>query len=133
MLKSLMILAISASVIGLIFAVLIYKGYKRLRTLEQSMTSRFLQVDRGISACKRDVQVFCLGNVGMDEKLYQLKTSLEKLSMKHEELSLQDSDSAAYKHAAKLFEMGVALDEVVERCGLKREEAELMLTMQKKA
>jgi hypothetical protein len=107
-------------------------AYYYFKNWNTKIFNRLTEMQQGILRSRRDIQGLCIGSGALGERIEASELEMKKLFAKQQDMELNDSESVAYKHAAKLIEMGVKIEEVVERCGLKRTEVELMLALQKK-
>ena len=74
-----------------------------------------------------DMHALCAGAINLGKHVDILEQKMRRLTERQDQLELRDPIEQTYSHAIRLAQKGVAVDELVENCGLARGEAELLL------
>jgi TolA-binding protein len=97
---------------------------------------RDLRTERArVTVLQNDVRALCTAAVNVGERINQLEQRLRQLSLRQDELGMQqnhtEGDMRSFVQATKMVRKGASVDELVEMCGLSRGEAELIAMMQR--
>ncbi|CEO39955.1 DUF2802 domain-containing protein [Photobacterium kishitanii] len=71
------------------------------------------------------------GSIGMSDKLVDLIELIERVEVRQNEISMNDSGGRLYSRASKMVELGADVNELMKECDLPKAEAELLLSLQK--
>ena len=75
---------------------------------------------------ERDMQAVCRGAKGMGDTVVKLEQKLRLLAERQDNLDMREPNSQIYNHAITLAHRGASIDELIDSCGLARNEAELI-------
>jgi len=84
-----------------------------------------------IESLKNELQALYSGAAGVGTHLARIESQINALSERQEQFDVQDSSTLSYSEAIELVHQGANEDELVERCGLLHEEAELLIRLHK--
>lgn len=116
------VLSVLASVtvllIGLRFA-------SKLRKLQFEVVKLVQQ----LNCAQHQLGALCSGAAAVSTHLGRVEQQLKRLAERQDRLDLKDSVTQSYEHAISLVRRGAAPEELVLRCGLVRDEAELLVRM----
>ncbi len=113
-------LIVALLTVGLLLAVIWLVRLQRRLIVQQRNYEALLNVLRN------EIRITNSGAMGMGRRLKQVEQRLNISVEKQLELENRDPGALAYNQAAKLMEMGAAVDDLVSSCGIARPEAELM-------
>lgn len=83
--------------------------------------------DAALHRLQSDVHALCAGAINISNHMTTLEQKIRRLSERHNQLELRDPMQQTYDHAIRLAQQGAGVNDLVERCGLTRGEAELLL------
>lgn len=95
----------------------------------RSWRRRAARYDAVLAELRQDVRGLCAGAVGLDERIAEVEQSGRRLKERQEQLELRDSGERLYAQAIRMVHKGCSIDELVEVCGLSRNEAALVRMM----
>ncbi len=87
---------------------------------------RVAEQDAFLRSLERDMQAVCRGARGMGDTVIKLEQKLRRLTERQDSLDLREPNSQIYNHAITLAHRGATVEELVQSCGLARNEAELL-------
>jgi len=87
------------------------------------------EVQRTFDRLQRKVRSLCAGAAQLSEHAAEIEQQLRRLSLRQEEIDRRDPVIQSYDHATKLARNGASVEELIRRCGLVRDEAELLVRM----
>jgi len=83
-----------------------------------------------VQKLKQDIDAISSSTIGVGRNIKKLEQRLAEAERKP---ALATSDEALYQQAQRLVNMGASADDLVTSCGVARAEAELLVSMNKKA
>lgn len=95
---------------------------KQLQTQLETMEKIVNQQQEGIRA-------LFSGAAGVGGHLSQIEQLMRRISERQDQLDLKDSSNHSYDHAIRLIQSGADYEEIIARCGLVKEEADLLVQM----
>ena len=84
-----------------------------------------------IEGIKNELQALYAGAAGVGTHLARVESQLHTLSDRQEQFDVRDASTLSYSEAIELVHQGATEEELMERCGLLREEAELLIRLHK--
>ena len=84
-----------------------------------------------IASLKNELQALYSGAAGVGTHLARIESQINTLSERQEQFDVHDSSTMSYSEAIELVHQGATEGDLVERCGLLREEAELLIRLHK--
>lgn len=87
---------------------------------------RVAEQDTFLQSLERDMQGVCRGAKGMGDTVVKLEQKLRQIAERQDSLDLREPNSQIYNHAITLAHRGATIEELVDSCGLARNEAELV-------
>jgi hypothetical protein len=89
-----------------------------------------------VDSLQSDLRALCSAAVNVGDRMNQIERRLRQLSLRQDELGLQQGQSEAteqrsVEQAAKMVRNGASIEQLVDVCGLSRGEAELVAMMQR--
>ena len=96
------------------------------------LKKRVAAQDAFLCTLERDMQAVCRGAKGMGDTVIRLEQKLRLLAERQDSLDLREPNSQIYNHAITLAHRGASIDELIESCGLARNEAELIHLLHRK-
>ena len=94
-----------------------------------SVKAQFSEQQKSIEILSDQHRALVQGAVGLTEHLARLEANVKRLGLRQDQLDLRDPVNQSYDHAIKLIRNGASLHELMNSCGLVRDEAELLLQM----
>ncbi len=85
--------------------------------------------ESGVKRAQADVRALLTGAAGLGDHLTKTDQQMKRLDERLNELDLRDPVSQSYEHAIKLAKNGADINELIDTCGLVRDEAELLMRM----
>jgi len=82
-----------------------------------------------IKFLKNELQALYAGAAGVGGHLARVESQLHNVSDRQEQLDVRDSATLSYSEAIELVHQGADEEELMARCGLLREEAELLIRL----
>lgn len=82
-----------------------------------------------LNVAQHQLGALCSGAAAVSTHLGRVEQQLKRLAERQDRLDLKDSVTQSYEHAISLVRRGAAPEELVLRCGLVRDEAELLVRM----
>jgi len=116
--------------VALLFFIFSVSGF--LWHLKNKMRRMQCILDRqesGVQRAQADVRALLTGAAGLGDHLTKLDQQMKRLDERLNELDLRDPVSQSYEHAIKLAKNGADINELIDACGLVRDEAELLMRM----
>ena len=108
----------------------------RLRRSQSKQTDYFRQqvrhLDKELQKANKQVLEVRSVMVGLGQKVSEQQDIILHLNERLKELENADTDGRLYSRASKMVKLGADINELIEECELPKEEAELMLSLQKK-
>lgn len=84
---------------------------------------------RELGRLQGEVRALASGAAGLAQAMAATETQLKRVSDRQQNLEGREPTAQIYEHAVKLARNGASAEELMARCGLVREEAELLLRM----
>ena len=109
---ALLLLALLATALSLIHA-------RRLK-------KRVAAQDAFLRTLERDMQAICRGAKGMGDTVVKMEQKLRQLAERQDSLDSREPNSQIYNHAISLAHRGASIEQLINSCGLARNEAELI-------
>lgn len=116
------IIAIVSLVLILGLAALCFVLWRKQQGALQELTVS----NQRLSALEQDIKALYAGAAGVGTHLARIEKRLYNLSDRQEKLDEHDVVGQHYNQAIELIREGAGVDEVMQRCGLMQEEAELL-------
>lgn len=91
--------------------------------------ARAATYESALNELRQDVRGLCAGAVGLDARVAQIEQSGRRLKERQEQLELRDNGERLYSQAIRMVHKGCTIEELVEVCGLSRNEAALIMMM----
>ena len=82
-----------------------------------------------LSRLQNEVRALNSGAVGMGSHLARVEQQLKRITDRQHQFEVREPTAQVYDHAVKLARNGADVEELMTRCGLVRDEAELLLRM----
>lgn len=82
--------------------------------------------DSLLRSLERDMQAVWVGAKGMGDAVVSLEQRLARMTERQDRLDQRDPDQRTYQHAIRLTQGGAGVEELMEVCGIARNEAELI-------
>ncbi len=108
-------------IVGSLF--LISRQRKAQREIEKSHAE--------IASLKNELQALYSGAAGVGTHLARIESQINTLSERQEQFDVHDASTLSYSEAIELVHQGATEEELMERCGLLHEEAELLIRLHK--
>ncbi|ADJ27875.1 DUF2802 domain-containing protein [Nitrosococcus watsonii] len=109
------------SVTGILLILVLYLNFILHRTgreLEEQTTH--------LQQLQRDFEVFCTAGDELGKQVVRLELRVKKLAEWQDQINLHTPEARAYSQAIKMVRSGADIDQLVARCGLSQNEAELV-------
>ncbi len=116
------VISIVAVVLASIALGLVILLGRKLQIAQQQLAE---QTSR-LAAVEQDVKALYAGAAGVGGHLARIEKRMHNLSDRQEKLDEHDVSGQHYSQAIELLREGAGIDEIMQRCGLTREEAELL-------
>lgn len=120
------ILVVSVPVILGVSLHCVWRGYHRLAGELHTTRDRLQQAEQELSA-------LCSASVGTGNHVVKLEHQVQRMVDRQDMLELRTSSDRPYQQASQMVNKGADISELVDRCGLTRGEAELLVMMQRGA
>lgn len=85
--------------------------------------------NRELERMQAQLRALAAGAAGMAGALARVEQQLRRMGDRQQELELRSPGEQLYEHALQLIRDGADAEELMNRCGLVRDEAELLLRM----
>ena len=122
------IVALAVALVALCVAgYLWFRGKGVRQASEESLADLQGQVD----TLRKQMMELHSGTIGMGQRLQSVEASMQQITDRQQELTLQDPERKLYSRAAKMVELGADLAEVMSECELPKAEAELLISLRK--
>lgn len=95
----------------------------------RSARRRIIDQDRELARLQGQLRALSAGAAGMAGALARVEQQLRRVGDRQQELELRSPGEQLYEHALQLIRDGADAEELMNRCGLVRDEAELLLRM----
>lgn len=118
------IAAVLISLACIQFAVLAVLGYRYRR-----LQARMKQLQRQQQRQQHDIAGLCEAAVRMDRRVQKLALDLEGVWQRIEEWTEGQRSESSYQMVIERIRQGAEVEEIVNECGLTREEANLLLRL----
>jgi len=127
---------ISAILAILILLLLVTSGYlwQQQRRLQRQQLTLLTQLEQQ----QKDMRALLQSSTQVGERVGRLERATKQLASRQEEQGLRGRDRGdeeydiAYAQAIKLVRKGASVEELVDICGLARDEAELIMRMHRR-
>ena len=100
--------------------------HKRLQAIDSQ-----IQTQKPTDYISAELTALNKGFIGLGERLLALEKSVQVLSGRTDDMSLQLQNHTPYAHAISLAQQGSSPEDIMELCQISRNEAELLLTIHK--
>ncbi|MDX1693548.1 MAG: DUF2802 domain-containing protein [Ketobacteraceae bacterium] len=90
------------------------------------------QLQHSIDGLAQQFSVLNKGTLGMGKRLMTAEKRLNQTMERQDSLENRESEQLSFKQAARLFERGLEMDNVIEKVGITRSEAKLVDMFQQK-
>ncbi len=105
-----------------ILLVIVFLGNRQNRRLVQAQAAQIHSLEGNINAV-------CAGFSGLSSAVGRVEHQLRRLAERQEQLEMRDPSTHSHEHAIKLARSGASIEELVEICGLVRDEADLLIRL----
>ncbi len=105
---------------------------KRLARELRLQHEQSLRLASEIQALNQQLALINKGTLGMGKRLMTAEKRLNQTMERQDAMENTDSEQISFKQAAKLFERGLEMDNVIEKVGITRSEAKLLDMFQQK-
>ena len=85
--------------------------------------------DHQLAAIQNDVRALTTAAVSMGERVLEIERRQRRLAERQDTVDIYESANQPYEHAIRMAQNGTTIDELVNMCGLSRNEAELIHMM----
>ena len=82
-----------------------------------------------LAAIQNDVRALTTAAVSMGERVLEIERRQRRLAERQDQLDIYESANQPYEQAIRMAQSGTTIDELVNMCGLSRNEAELIHMM----
>lgn len=76
-----------------------------------------------------DIRALASGAAGIAQAVASTESQIKRVTDRQQNMEVREPTTQIYEHAVKLARNGSSAEELMSRCGLVREEAELLLRM----
>jgi len=97
----------------------------RLRRIQLELT----ELQRRHESLNADLNALCAGTVGVDRRILELERQSRELSQRQESLESRKQEQQPYGEAIQMIYQGASAESLVQKLGLNRGEAELMVML----
>ena len=98
---------------------------KKIKNLQQQVNVLGAALEQN----QQSIRALFSGAAGVGDHITSIEGLVRRLSQRQDQLDLKDSSNQSYDHAIRLIQSGADYDEIIERCGLVREEADLLVQL----
>ena len=120
MILELITAAVAIGVAGLTVTVV------RLSRQHQSLLEDLKQSREDVSHLQSDLAALCKSSVGAGEHVVKLEHQVNRLLERQTQTEMRTSSERPYSAAIQLVQQGADAEELIEKCGLTRGEADLI-------
>ena len=120
-----MILMISLVGVVAIMLIMLVNLSGKLKKLQQQLNLSASSIEQN----QQSIRALFSGAAGVGDHITQIEMLMRRISERQDQLDLKDSSSQSYDHAIRLIQSGADYDEIISRCGLVKEEADLLVQM----
>jgi hypothetical protein len=106
---------------------------RRARALAGDLAERGSDLRERVHLLEQELGALCSASVGAGEHLVKMEQQVRRITERQDQLEMRAGAERPYSRASELVNRGAGIDELVERCGLTRGEAELLVMMQRGA
>lgn len=106
---------------------------RKARALAADLAERGSDLRERIHLLEQELGALCSASVGAGEHLVKMQQQVRRITERQDQLEMRSGAERPYSRASELVNRGAGIDELVERCGLTRGEAELLVMMQRGA
>lgn len=114
-----------ALIIGISMLVGVTGLMLRLRRVQFELSAVKSQLEK----LNSDLNALCAGAAGVDRRIFQLENQSRKLDLRQESLENQKPERQPYGEAIQMVYQGASAENLVQKLGLNRGEAELMVML----
>ena len=104
---------------------------RQARQLQQQQQAN-AQLQQQIETLSQQLAVLNKGTLGMGRRLMTAEKRLNQTMERQDSLENRESEQVSFRQAARLFERGLEMDNVIEKVGITRSEAKLVDMFQQK-
>lgn len=101
----------------------------RLQAKQRQLQKNFSQLQQRLTITTLYLNALASGSAAATIHLGKVEQQFRRLAERQDRLELKDSVTQSYEHAITLVRRGATPEELVLRCGLVRDEAELLARM----
>lgn len=105
-----------------ILLMIVFLGSRKNRRIVQAQAAQ-------IHSLEGNVNAVCAGFAGLSSTIARVEQQLRRLAERQEQLEMRDPSTHSHEHAIKLARSGASIEELVEICGLVRDEADLLICL----
>lgn len=113
-------------------AVALMISERRFRIAQRASGERTAVLQQQLDSLARQLDMLNKGTLGMGRRLMTAEKRLNQTMERQDSLESREFEQRTFKQAAKLFERGLEMDNVIEKVGITRTEAKLLDMIQQK-
>lgn len=125
-------LAFGSIVLSLGLAISLVINQKKAAQALKEQSEKNQLLESKIDALTQQLTMLNKGTLGMGKRLMNTEKRLNQTMERQDSMENKESDQISFKQAARLFERGLEMDNVIEQAGITRSEAKLMDMFQQK-
>lgn len=91
--------------------------------------SRIQQLEKQLRQARNDFRALTTASIGVGGRVMELERRQRRMAEKQEQVDIYESANQPYEHAITMAKKGLDVDELVDVCGVSRNEAELIHMM----
>jgi len=114
----------------LLFHFVIICGFASFYWIIITLQKRLSDSETKMVLYHQEVRTLIAADVQMGKKLIELKTRLDLLDVRQDQLETTRPTMGAYTQALKLLDSGAKLPEIMQQCNISAAEAELLKNLQ---
>lgn len=123
---------IALAMLGVAFVVSLIRVNKKLMERLSLQAKQNQLLESKVDVLTQQLSLLNKGTLGMGKRLMSTEKRLNQTMERQDSMENRSSEQISFKQAAKLFERGLEVDNVVEKAGITRSEAKLMDMFQQK-
>lgn len=93
------------------------------------LTRQLAEHDQRVQVLQTELRAVTAGAVGMGQSIAKVEQLIRRLGDRQDQLVMSDPEGRSHAHAIKIARQGASVEEVINICGLVREEAELLVRL----
>lgn len=116
---------VAIAVAGALLLIAWWMNARQLRRARRNLVEQGRELER----MQAQVRALAAGAAGLAGALARVEQQLRRVGDRQQNLELRSPGEQVYDHALQLIRDGADVEELMNRCGLVRDEAELLLRM----